>query len=125
MTGLDSRTTHDQLRSSSNAVAQLRNRPMGKASLRRLLSRMGSLRWHTIAFAIPVMLTVVACSTAAPPEATQDPIPFPTNAQKETGTNVGEFAPDFSVTTVTGEQLGLSSLTGNGSSVLLYFFASW
>jgi hypothetical protein len=96
-----------------------------KAFWRRLLSGMGSHRLLTTTLVIPVLLTVVACSATATQEATEKPTPSPTISEKETGTNVGDYAPDFSVMTVTGEQLKLSELTRTGDSVLLYFFASW
>ena len=57
------------------------------------------------------------------PTATPAPQPTPTPALK-VGPEVGQAAPDFSVTTVDGEVLALSDFLGS-KPFILYFFTTW
>ena len=57
--------------------------------------------------------------TATPPEPTAFPTP-----QVKVGTNVGQRAPDFTVTTIDGKEVNSSSFLGQ-RPFILYFFASW
>jgi peroxiredoxin len=41
------------------------------------------------------------------------------------GSAVGDFAPDFTVTTTDGETVSLGNFIDSGTPVVLYFFASW
>lgn len=41
------------------------------------------------------------------------------------GLQVGNRAPDFTVTTVDGQELSLAALVTAGRPVVLYFFATW
>ena len=57
------------------------------------------------------------------PTTTLAPQPTPTPSRK-VGPEVGQAAPDFTVTTVDGEVLALSNFLGN-RPFILYFFATW
>ena len=86
----------------------------------------------TVAVAAP---TVAAAPTAAPPPfaaprrlslhhsiPTATPTPKP---QLPLGPDVGNRAPDFTVTAVNGETYTLSEVNASGKAVILYFFATW
>ena len=64
-----------------------------------------------------------ATSTSAPsaPTAVLEPTSTPS---LQVGPEVGQAAPDFTVTTVAGEMLTLSDFLGN-RPLVLYFFATW
>ena len=69
---------------------------------------------------------------APPPPPTATPRPAPTATAVPTATpnipvghNVGQRAPDFTVTAVSGETITLSEVTASGKAVLIYFFATW
>ena len=86
----------------------------------------------TVAVAAP---TVAAAPTAAPPPfaapaPTITPSPIPTatptpKPQLPLGPDVGNRAPDFTVTAVNGETYTLSEVNASGKAVILYFFATW
>lgn len=65
--------------------------------------------------------------TAMPrPAPTVTPSPVPTATPNiPVGHNVGQRAPDFTVTSVRGETITLSEVTASGKAVLVYFFATW
>ena len=93
--------------------------------------------------------TVAAAPTAAPPPfaapaPTITPSPFPTatprprptatprptttptpRPQLPLGSEVGNRAPDFTVTAVNGETYTLSEVNASGKAVIVYFFATW
>lgn len=90
--------------------------------------------------AVPVPTTAppptaipVAPPTATPrPQPTATPRPRPTATPVPTATpnipvghNVGQRAPDFTVTAVDGNTYTLSEVTASGKAVLVYFFATW
>ena len=59
------------------------------------------------------------------PVPTATPVPEPTSTPSlKVGPEVGQAAPDFTVTTVDGEVLALSNFLGN-KPFILYFFATW
>ena len=66
-----------------------------------------------------------------PTPASPNPVPTATASPESTltpslkvGPEVGQAAPDFTVTTVDGEVLALSNFRGN-KPFILYFFATW
>ena len=68
---------------------------------------------------------------ASPAPSSPTPVPTATPAAEPTSTpslkvgpEVGEAAPDFTVTTVDGEVLALSNFLGD-KPFILYFFATW
>ena len=64
-------------------------------------------------------------SASPAPVLTATPVPEPTSTPSlKVGPEVGQAAPDFTVTTVDGEVLALSNFLGNKPFVL-YFFATW
>ena len=67
--------------------------------------------------------------TATPrpqPTATRVPTATPTpKPQLPLGPDVGNRAPDFTVTAVNGETYTLSEVNASGKAVILYFFATW
>ena len=65
--------------------------------------------------------------TARPaPTVTPSPIPTPTpRPQLPLGSEVGNRAPDFTVTAVNGETYTLSEVNASGKAVIVYFFATW
>ena len=73
-----------------------------------------------------LMMLAVACSaetaddtpTAAPTDSSAD-------ASPETGNRVGNLAPDFSITTTSGEMRSLTDFKQANQPVVVYFFASW
>ena len=67
--------------------------------------------------------TPTPVSPTPAPTATSTTQPTPTPSRK-VGTEVGQAAPDFTVTTVDGEVLALSTFLGN-RPFILYFFATW
>ena len=93
--------------------------------------------------------TVAAAPTAAPPPVvapaptitpspipTATPRPRPTATPRPTttptprpqlplGSEVGNRAPDFTVTAVNGETYTLSEVNASGKAVIVYFFATW
>ena len=77
--------------------------------------------------------TAVPAPTATPrPAPTATPPPRPTATPVPTATpnvpvghNVGQRAPDFTVTAVDGSTYTLSEVTASGKAVLVYFFATW
>ena len=93
----------------------------------------------TTAPAQPAPTVAVPAPTAAPPAPTAPrPAPTPTPRPQPTATpvptatpnipvghNVGQRAPDFTVTTVDGSTYTLSEVTATGKAVLVYFFATW
>ena len=94
----------------------------------------------TAAVAAPTVAPPPAPTAAPPPPPTATPRPAPTAAPRPTaiptprptatpnipiGHNVGQRAPDFSVTAVDGNSYTLSDITASGKSVLIYFFATW
>ena len=109
---------------------------------------LGTGRWSTLlALAAALgLLAAVACGgeedgTSAPAAAPDsgaattetttgsDAVTATTDAVQEPSTpighEVGMLAPDFTVETIAGETFTLSEVTGAGSPVLLYFFATW
>ncbi len=93
--------------------------------------------------------TVAAAPTAAPPPVaapaptitpspipTATPRPRPTATPRPTttptprpqlplGSEIGNRAPDFTVTAVNGETYTLSEVNASGKAVIVYFFATW
>ena len=78
--------------------------------------------------------TAIPVPTAAPPPPTATPRPAPTATPRPVptatpnvpvGHNVGQRAPDFTVTAVNGETVTLSEVTASGKAVIVYFFATW
>jgi hypothetical protein len=76
---------------------------------------------------IPILLAVavlVACSMpAASPPREQGEEPNRA-ASAETGTSPGQRAPDFQVTSLDGQSLTNSQVSG-GKPYVLYYFATW
>ena len=54
---------------------------------------------------------------------TEQPAATPTQMAVEIGYKVGQKAPDFTLTTVEGEQVSLESF--KGQPLLIYFYATW
>ena len=59
--------------------------------------------------------TAPATSTEVPADALSIPV----------GSSVGNRAPDFTLTFSDGQTVSLASLRGQGSPVVVYFFATW
>ena len=79
-------------------------------------------------FAAPApTITPSPIPTARPaPTVTPSPIPTPTpKPQLPLGSEVGNRAPDFTVTAVNGETYTLSEVNASGKAVIVYFFATW
>ena len=67
--------------------------------------------------------TETPTQTLAPTSSPATPEPTPAPSVK-IGPRVGERAPDFSLTTIDGQTITLSSFLGN-KPFILYFFATW
>ncbi|MCY4623937.1 MAG: redoxin domain-containing protein, partial [Chloroflexi bacterium] len=61
----------------------------------------------------------------ATPRPTATPVPPTATPNIPVGHQVGQRAPDFTVTAVSGETVTLSEVTASGKAVIVYFFATW
>jgi hypothetical protein len=84
----------------------------------------GALAWLLIS----TLLTACAPSgtrPGAPTGGAGDPPPARVGAGPTVGPQVGQRAPDFTVTTLDGKRLASPDLLAQNKPFILYFFASW
>ena len=67
--------------------------------------------------------TAVPAPTLPPPTLAPAPTSTPSQAAVEIGHKVGQMGPDFTLTTVEGEEVALAGFQGR--PVVLYFYTTW
>ena len=73
----------------------------------------------------PIPTATPRPAPTATPRPTATPVPPTATPNVPVGHNVGQRAPDFTVTAVNGETVTLSEVTASGKAVIVYFFATW
>jgi cytochrome oxidase Cu insertion factor (SCO1/SenC/PrrC family) len=83
-----------------------------------------SLRPMTILFLAFLLGSLfTACEIRVAPQTTTTPTPAVNGPQ--VGSQVGNIAPDFTLTKLDGDRLDRDELLKDGKLLLIYFFATW
>jgi cytochrome oxidase Cu insertion factor (SCO1/SenC/PrrC family) len=78
-----------------------------------------TVRLHKAWFALAIVMALAAGGC------TDDAITLPQGSAQQIGADVGNVAPDFTLTLADGNTVNQAALLAEGKPLLLYFFATW
>ncbi len=86
----------------------------------------GLLARAALLVALMMLVLAVACGAETPEDTpARQPVDSSTDAAPTLGNRVGNLAPDFSVTTTSGEMRSLTDFKQANQPLVVYFFATW
>ncbi len=119
----------DGLQDIMDGFGQLEYRPSPQMARQSLLMIDSLTRLGLLVCSLLFVAVLSACAGDAPTPVAATATPTPSFEPTESpslavGPEVGDLAPEFELTTVNGETLALSDLSGY-RPFILYFFATW